>query len=133
MNDIEIGWLAGIIDGEGSIVLDRKSKWRSPRIKVASTDIEILLECKRICAAGSITEKKSRNPKHSKSWVWACHSTLKTIEILKVISPYLKCPKKKRRAVFIIDNYNLVTPRNGYYTKSITIKKKAFEKEFYEL
>lgn len=36
MNDIDIGWLAGMIDGEGSISMDRKTHWRSSRISVVS-------------------------------------------------------------------------------------------------
>ena len=133
MNDFEKGWLVGIIDGEGSISMDRKGHWRQPRIKVASTDMEILDECIRITGSGACVMKKPRKSNHSISWCWSLSSTNKVIDVLNEIHLYLKCPKKKRRAKFILDNYKLYSRRNGYYTEEEKVLKRQFEEDFYKL
>jgi len=48
MTELELAYLAGIIDGEGSIMLLKyhKSEYPSPCISISSTDIELLEWCK---------------------------------------------------------------------------------------
>ncbi len=46
MTDIESAYLAGIIDGEGTITLTKDGEFRYPAVSVASTTIEILEWCK---------------------------------------------------------------------------------------
>ena len=55
------------------------------------------------------------------------------LETLIQIIPFLKIPSKIRRAKYIIENYENVTPRNGKYnTQSLNLKN-DFEKKFFEL
>lgn len=70
MNDIEKGWLAGIMDGEGTITLTKGGLYRHPMISVASCTPEILNEVKRLCNCGIITPKRNYKSNHSPSWVW---------------------------------------------------------------
>lgn len=42
MTELEKGYIAGIIDGEGSICLTKSGKWRHPTIQISSTTYEML-------------------------------------------------------------------------------------------
>lgn len=68
MTQLEIGYLAGIIDGEGTITLTKDKEFRFPTIAVASCTLGILEEIKRICDGGVITSKKTYKVNHSPSW-----------------------------------------------------------------
>lgn len=134
-NDIDKGWLAGIIDGEGSVVMERtsdtKQKWRHPRIYVASNDREILEKCRQIVGAGSISKKN--NTESKQSWSWTVGGGIQVLNILQEIEPYLTCPKKKRRASYLIEQYHKHTLRNGSYTEKERVAKKEFEENFFML
>lgn len=49
------------------------------------------------------------------------------------ISDFLRVNKKRRRAKWILQNYNSLTPRNGKYTKILYKKKVEFEDRFFQL
>lgn len=53
--------------------------------------------------------------------------------ILKHISPYLRVDKKRNRAIWILENYEKVTPRNGKYNSELHKKKLLFEEVFFKL
>ncbi len=124
-------YLAGILDGEGSITLtkDGKAGFRMPVISVASTTYEIL-EIIQKHFEGSINSKKVYKKHHKPSWIWSIQRR-RAISILEQVTPFLTEPKKKNRAQFIIDNYLRVTPRNGKYTEELLIQKRKFEESFF--
>ena len=133
MRDVEIGWLAGIIDGEGSISLDPRNGTRMPRLSVPSTDIEILRKCVEITGTGNITKRNSRNSKHKETWQWRTSGSRKTIAILKQISKYLQCPKKAKRAFFLIENIDRLCKIGGSYTTEELQLRTNLWNEFYSL
>lgn len=47
--------------------------------------------------------------------------------------PFLRVNKKKNRSVWILENYNNVTPRNGKYSPELLKKKTIFEECFFEM
>ena len=63
MKDIEKAYIAGIIDGEGSIMLQRfhSGEYPSPCISIASTTLELLNWIKDIIGKGTIINKKNYN------------------------------------------------------------------------
>lgn len=74
MEEWEASYLAGIIDGEGSIILTRmhKSEHRRPCITIASTDKELLLYVQTL-SGGTITDKKNYKPdRHKDSFTLNC-------------------------------------------------------------
>lgn len=135
VSPVDVGWLAGIFDGEGSISLDRRGVWRRPCLSVSSTDLEIL-ESIRELLGGSITivrESRQRKPHWKQAYRWASNGSQKVLRILETIHPHLRCPKKRARAKHLIDNYRLVTTKNGFLDEDQIAAKQAFEKIFYEL
>ena len=135
MTELEIAYLAGIIDGEGSIMLLKyhNSENPSPCISISSTDIELVEWVKERIGSGRINKKKNYNiNKHKDSYTYSVYYNT-AIDILSKIEPYLVIMKKKLRAKFIIDNYKNVTIRNGRYNESQKIAKDQFYIDFMAL
>ena len=67
INQIEKAYIAGIIDGEGSIMLQKfhSNEHPSPCVSIASTTLELLQWIKSTVGNGRITKKKNyNNEKH---------------------------------------------------------------------
>ncbi|MBK1809711.1 LAGLIDADG family homing endonuclease [Clostridium sp. YIM B02505] len=135
MTNEEKAYIAGIIDGEGSIMLTsfHRNELHSPCVSIASTTLELLQWIKDKTNTGVIKRKKNYNTERHKD----CFSyTLRyndAINFLEMISPYLVIESKKRRALMIINEYKSLTPRNGRYSEELLEKKREFYERFIAL
>lgn len=102
-----LAYAAGIIDGEGSIILKKKRgrSWCGPSITVASTSMELLLWLQD-AFGGYIWEKKETRPNRKKGWTWGL-STGATIKLLPHLYPYIRENAKRARVHYIMQNYTL--------------------------
>ncbi|MDF2037534.1 LAGLIDADG family homing endonuclease [Cytobacillus oceanisediminis] len=135
MESCEAGYIAGIIDGEGTITLTRMhaSEHRRPCITIASTDKELLIYIQTL-TSGSIINKKNYKPGiHKNSFSLNIKQKEKVMFLLKQVSPYLRVNKKRNRALWILDNYERVTPRNGKYNVEKLKQKLLFEEDFFKI
>ena len=132
MTETEKAYIAGIIDGEGSIMLQRihKNEYPSPCVSIASTSLELLNWLKKTIGKGMIISKKNYNPEVHKD----CYSYVlrrnDAIKLIDEICPYLVIDSKKKRAKLIIEKYKALTPRNGRYTDEMIKAKEDFYNEF---
>ncbi|MCW6060196.1 hypothetical protein LAV35_08130 [Clostridium sporogenes] len=132
MTNEQKAYIAGIIDGEGSIMLLKfhGNQFPSPCVSISSTTIELLEWMKDVTKIGTIKSKKNYNTeKHTDSFTY----TIKyddSINLLIEIEPYLVIKNKKIRARLIIKKYKSVTPRNGKYSNEMLGAKEEFYKEF---
>lgn len=132
MTEIEKAYIAGIIDGEGSIMLQRfhTNQYPAPCVSIASTTIELLTWLKDTIGYGVIIKKKNYNPeKHKLSYSFVIKHN-NAIKLLEDIYPYLVIESKRKRAEMIITQYKSLTPRNGRYTEEQLAKKEMFYEEF---
>ncbi|MFT9497725.1 hypothetical protein [Anaerosolibacter sp.] len=128
----ERAYIAGIIDREGSIMLIRfhKNQFPSPCITVASTSLELLEWIQSTSKIGYIKSKKNYNPNcHKDSYTYLVKYN-DAISLLEQIAPHLIISQKKMRAQLIIDEYKLLTPRNGRYTPDLIQAKEDFYNRF---
>jgi hypothetical protein len=135
MTSTEKAYIAGIIDGEGSIMLTRfhKNQYHSPCISISSTDLELLEWIKNTIKSGKITTKKNYDKeKHKNSYTYTIIYD-EAIKLLQDIEPYLVIEKKKARARHIISKYKEVTIRNGRYNESQRLAKEQFYTDFMAL
>lgn len=135
MNLTETAYLAGIIDGEGSIMLSKyhHSEFPCPCISISSTDLELLEWVRDRIGSGRINTKKNyKIDVHKTSYTYVVYYD-SAIEIMRVIEPFLVITRKKLRARFIIDNYKNVTVRNGKYTEETRKAKEQFYIDFMAL
>ncbi len=60
MTEVEKAYIAGIIDGEGSIMLEKvhRNQYPSPCVSIASTTLELLKWIKIVVGNGIIKQKK---------------------------------------------------------------------------
>ncbi|HDK7166948.1 TPA: LAGLIDADG family homing endonuclease [Clostridium botulinum] len=132
MTNEQKAYIAGIIDGEGSIMLLKfhNNQFPSPCVSISSTTIELLEWMKDVTKIGTIKSKKNYNTeKHSNCFTY----TIKyndAINFLVQIEPYLVIKNKQKRAKLIIEKYKSVTPRNGKYSDEMLKAKEKFYKEF---
>lgn len=123
MTDIELSYVAGIVDGEGSIMLVKthSSKFPAPALSICNTNLG-LLEWIKVRFGGRIHPRKSRKKGHKMSYDlrWYYDDCL---DMLSQLVDYLVI--KKSQAVLLLNEYKALTPRNGKYTEDILNKKMA--------
>lgn len=132
MTKEEKAYMAGIIDGEGSIMLIKfhNNQFPAPCISISSTTLELLKWIKSKTNMGKITSKKNYNNKEHKNSYSYIVKYNDAIKLLEYIEPYLIINTKKERAKLIIEKYKSVTPRNGKYTNEMLELKNNFYNKF---
>ena len=103
----ECTWLAGVIDGEGSIGLYNYGKQgRRVMIQVANTNEAFVAHVRAIIGVGSsimrcyYTSKLAKDPRKKPIYQWGLKGSIRCVEVLKQIVPYLII--KKALALSII-------------------------------
>lgn len=133
LNPEIVAYIAGIIDGEGTIALSRKKKTthRLLEITISSTEYKLLKWVLDTIGVGTIIKKRSYKRNHAISWVYYIRSQ-QAFNLLQQVLPYLQTYKRKR-AKLVLANYNKLTPRNGKYSKKILTQRKKFIKSFFAI
>ena len=132
LTELEKGYIAGLIDGQGSICLTKEAKEREfkyPNIELTSTTFEIVSYLKDKLG-GTISKRKNTNVNWKTAWKWMLRTNA-TIQLLEEIQNYLLVPEKQYKAKLITSKYKKITPRNGRYTEELKEAKRQFEKDFY--
>lgn len=132
MTGTERAYIAGIIDGEGGIMLTKfhNNQYPAPCVSIISTTIELLQWIKEKTKVGTIKSKKNYNKdNHKDSYTYAVKYN-DAIELLKQIQPYLIIETKKKRTELILAKYKKATPRNGRYNEQMKANKERFYEEF---
>jgi LAGLIDADG endonuclease len=125
----QAAYVAGIIDGEGTITLTATHAGENRRlvISVASTERQLLEYLKRVIGVGKITAKRTYSSRHTPSHAYALTSR-QALALMRQIVPYLRT-YKRRRAELLLRDYLIMTPRNGKYSPALRIARTAFEHE----
>ena len=132
MTELNLAYIAGIIDGEGSIMLLKThatDMFKKPYISVTSTSFEII-DFLQSMFPGTVCNQKVYKQHHKPSRVWKL-SYDKAIDFLTQVYPYLKENSKRHRANLIISEYKTLTKRNGMYSKDEIKAKLDFESRFH--
>lgn len=125
-------YVAGLIDGEGTITLSHNNRgdaFRTPVVSMTSTTKE-LIDVVHSEYGGSVRTHKTYRTQHSDSFIWSVRHD-RALTMLRRISPYLRVPEKVHRADLILDRYKAVTPRNGKYSAQLMHDKLEFEHLFF--
>ncbi|PIR21429.1 MAG: hypothetical protein COV45_01390 [Deltaproteobacteria bacterium CG11_big_fil_rev_8_21_14_0_20_47_16] len=121
MTKTDLAYIAGIIDGEGTITLSRhhSNQTPSPEISVADTSLRLLQHLKKVY-----------KNHHTPSYVWTLRSN-SALALMESILPWLLI--KDKRAKLILRDYKRLTPRNGRYTTKQLKQKLALAKRVQSL
>lgn len=123
----DAAYIAGIIDGEGTITLTRKNRNENRQLAVTiSSNERYLLEfIRQTIGAGKITNKRTAKPEHAPHFTYSLFNR-QALALIQKIAPYLRTYKRDR-ATLILQEYLRLTPRNGYYTDQIRAERERFE------
>ena len=108
MSSEECSWLAGVIDGEGSLGLYNYGReGRRVQILVINTNEAFVAHARALVGTGSsvmrcyYTSKLAKFPRKLPIYQWALKGSIRCVEVLKQIVPYLII--KKALALSIIE------------------------------
>lgn len=113
MNQQEVAYLAGIIDGEGTISFMKRGNNYFPTVSIANTSKELMDWCKaKVGEKACVCRKIPRYEHHSLSYHirWRFDAALRVAELC---FPYLII--KKEHAKFLMQ-WKSVVRRNGHYS-----------------
>lgn len=136
MSEVELAYLAGLIDGEGTITLCKpraSSKYKVPQISMASTSYELIKIVADMTGIGHVSQKKKYQDHHSQSYTWQCTNSKQVIALLRALLPYLRESLKWKRAKKLVSEWSSVTQRNGKYAEEQEALKLRLESEFFSL
>jgi len=125
----DAAYLAGLIDGEGTITLSRRhaNERRQLVVSISSTEPVLLDWIMPATGVGKITRKRRVSEKHATGLTYSV-SNRQALAILAQVTPYLRS-YKRIRAKLALDRYLELTPRNGKYTLSVVAAREAFERD----
>jgi hypothetical protein len=123
-------YIAGLIDGEGTITLTREHRGENRRlvVSIANTELALLDFVRQAVGAGRVTRKRVTSDAHTPSFAYRITSR-QAVALLQQILPHLRSCKAQR-AQLAVARYVAVTPRNGHYTAELRAERRRFEEEF---
>lgn len=111
MNDLELGWVVGIVEGEGYLgYIQRHYKgkngpvlYRYGQLRVKSTDEDVIQALASITKVGYVTGPfQPKNPKHKPQWSWSLSKGEDLLGLLYKLEPHLMS-RRKGKARELID------------------------------
>ena len=99
MPNDELGYLAGVFDGEGTFGIWSKGdgKTRQLRVCVDMTDGDTILRFLTFFKTGAIYSRVPKDPKHKLMYSWRVTKIEIALDILRKMLPYLS---KRRQSKF---------------------------------
>jgi hypothetical protein len=130
LDPCDAAYIAGLIDGEGTITLSREHRNENRRlvVSIASTERCLLEFVADRVACGKITNKRTTSDRHTLSFAFRV-TNRQALELLRQVQPYLRS-YKATRAALALKHYLALTPRNGQYTEGQKRARQEFETFF---
>ena len=129
----DAAYLAGLIDGEGTVTLSRKHAGDMRQLVVSISNTELgILEFALVCVgAGKLTRKRTSKAHHTPSYSYAVGNR-QALALLAQIEPYMRSYKGDRARLALSD-YVRLTPRNGKYSEALRVERHVFESALLDL
>ena len=97
----DASWLAGLLDGEGSITLAKPPNINSMRISIANNCMPLLEHVLAVTGTGTIVKKgKPAQANHAQGYYWQCYAD-NARSLLRQILPWLIV--KREKALTVLD------------------------------
>jgi hypothetical protein len=129
----DAAYLAGLVDGEGTISLTRlhRGQNRQLAVSISSTERPLLEWVASTTRVGKITRKRTSQPHHAPGFTYAV-ANRQALALLEQVVPYLRS-YKLGRAQLVLAHYLPLTPRNGKYDDALRIARAEFERRFADI
>ena len=126
----EAAYLAGLIDGEGTITLTRRhaNERRQLVLSISSTERALVEWSLTSIGVGKITGKRTSSAAHAPGLTYTV-SNQQAMNVLRQVVDYLRS-YNQLRARLALARYDDLTPRNGKYSDEQDAERRRFEDEF---
>lgn len=133
LSGIDAAYIAGLIDGEGTVSLLRKHKQdnRQVVVSISNTDCPLINYLLEAIGAGKATGKRTYSERHTPSFTYAI-TNRHALDLLRQVAPYLRTYKARRTELLLAD-YIRLTPRNGRYSLAGALERAAFIEAFFAI
>ena len=133
MTSTQAAYLAGLVDGEGSITLTRRHRKENRHlvVSISNTDFDLLKQINLLVGAGRIMNKRIYEEHHKPSGEYRIENR-QALELIRQLAPFL-LTYKAHRADLVLSDYVRLTPRNGYHTEDIVRERDEFVHKFLAL
>ncbi len=130
LSRVDAAYLAGLIDGEGTIALTRlhRGQNRQLAISISSTEKALVGWVLHATGVGKVTSKRTYMPHHARGLTYTV-ANRQALALLEQVAPYLRS-YKAARARLVLDDYLILTPRNGKYDDCLRVARTQFERQF---
>lgn len=127
----DAAYLAGLIDGEGTIALSRRHAGENRQLvlSISSTEAALVDWARTALGVGKITRKNATSSPHHAPGLTYSVSNRQALDVLSQVTPFLRS-YKRARAELVLRHYVAVTPRNGKYSARAREARMQFEAEF---
>lgn len=105
MTDIDIGWLAGLLEGEGcfSIFTRKTAKWdyKTVAIHCEMTDEDTVRKAHMIAGVGNVIERSNMSGRkdarqRKKTWIWSVQNHQGVLYVCETIYPHMGIRRQQK-------------------------------------
>jgi hypothetical protein len=95
LTEFELGWVVGILEGEGCFFITRRTKgsygpYLYTRVTVCMTDRDVLEQLQRVTGIGKLERIRERkDPKHKPISQWIVCRSQEAIELMVAVYPHM--------------------------------------------
>ena len=129
----DAAYIAGLIDGEGTVTMTRRNRYKNRGlvVSISNNEIPILKYVQAAIGAGKITGKRTTSERHAPSYTY-CITNRQALSLLEQVSSFLKSHKSVRSSL-ALKEYLRLTPRNGRYTTEQSKEREIFVSKFFAI
>lgn len=112
VNEVDAAWASGLLEGEGSFVVQRKGA----HVTCTSTDADIIRALRERIGVGSVGGPYNRDP-HKPEWRWGVYARNEIRAVLSVVRPWMGARRTLQidKVLAHLDATERPKPRCGTY------------------
>lgn len=109
MSEIEIAWVAGLLEGEGSFVLTKESgrKRQTLTVRCSMTDLDVINRLAGVVDGGAVNQDGYRNgatrtaERYKRIYTWQMSRRTEVVELINLLYPYMGLRRQAQMRVLI--------------------------------
>lgn len=115
---LDLQWLAGLLEGEGHFCViwketKSKGRWPVPKVGCNMCDEDVIRKIGLVTAAGCITYRNSKNPKHKDQWIWHLNRRNQVYSLCKQLFPFMGARRQGQIKEVMTAYENALARRQG--------------------
>jgi hypothetical protein len=120
ISNIDLAWLAGLLEGEGSFMVHRDPATETQRariiirIAVHMTDRDVVERVRDIVGLGTVLRRPPGKPHHKETFRWAISAKAPTLKLMRLLRPHMG----ERRVAQIDACLQAVSEDGGIHVRS---------------